>query len=122
LTYTITPSPDKTYITIKVTGNITRESAMEHNIKAHALGKNLGINRFLMDMTEARNNESIINNYKFAYEDMTTPDIDPAARVAVVISPGDTSHDFAITANINAGFNVTVFNDIEKAKEYLMME
>ena len=119
MSYTITPSPDKTYIFIKVTGNITRASAMEHNVKAHTLGKKLGINKFLMDMTESRNTDSVIDNYKFAYEDMTTPDIDPAARVATVISPDDSSHDFVVTAMMNAGLNVALFNDIESAKKFL---
>ncbi len=119
MAYTITPSPDKAYIFVKVVGNVTRESAMEHNIKAHSLGKKLGINKFLVDMTESRNADSVIDNYKFAYEDMTTPDIDPSARVACVIRPDDTSHDFVVTAMLNAGLNVATFNDVESAKKFL---
>ena len=122
LTYTITPSPDNAYISIKVTGDITRDSAMEHNIKANILGKKLGINKYLMDLTEARNTESIIDNYKFAYEDMTAPDIDPSARVAVLVSPDDNSHNFVMTAMMNAGLNVALFNDMESAKKFLRGE
>lgn len=116
--YTIIPHKD--YIFIKVIGNITRKSAMQHNIESHALGKKLGINKFLVDLTESRNTESVIDNYKFAYEDMTTPEIDPSARVATVISPDDTSHEFVITAMMNAGLNIGVFHDVEKAKEFLL--
>lgn len=120
MSYTITPSSDRTYIFLKVVGEITRESAMEQNIKAHALGKKLGINKFLVDMTESRNTDSVIDNYKFAYDDMTTPDIDPSARVAAVISPDDNSHDFVVTAMMNSGLNIAMFNDIESAKKFLM--
>ena len=119
MAYTITLSSDKTYIMLKVVGETTRESAMEQNIKAHALAKKLGINKFLVDMTESRNTDSVIDNYKFAYEDMTTPDIDPSARVAAIISPDDNSHDFVITAMMNSGLNVALFNDIESAKKFL---
>ena len=101
---------------------MTRESAMEQIIKAHSLGKKLGINKFLVDMTESRNTESVIDNYKFAYEDMTTSDIDPSARVATVISPDDNSHDFVVTAMMNAGLNIALFNDIESAKKFLKGE
>ena len=120
MAYTITPSPDNKYIFIKVVGNITRQSAMVHNIESHTLGKQLGINKFLVDLTESRNTESVIDNYKFAYEDMATPEIDPSARVATVINPNDTSHDFVITAMMNSGLNLGVFNDVEKAKQFLL--
>jgi len=120
MSYTITPSPDKTYILIKTVGDITAEIAMQQNLEAHALGKKLGIHKYLLDATESKNIDTVISNYKFAYEDMTTPEIDPSAKVAVIINPGDTSHDFVLTAVTNAGFNVVAFNDMESAKAFLM--
>jgi hypothetical protein len=68
--YSIVPSEDRKYIILTVKGEITREIAMQCNLEAHALGEELGIHRYLTDVTEARNNESVVEKYKFAYQDM----------------------------------------------------
>lgn len=122
LDYTITPSPDGAYITLKIVGDITRKTAMGLNLEAHALGRELHINRYLVDATEARNRESILENYEFAYTDMrNTDDIDTRARIAVLVSPGDHSHDFVETVSRNAGFNMQIFTDIDQAMLFLML-
>jgi hypothetical protein len=119
MSYTITPSSDGTYIFMKVVGDINRVSAMTQNIEAHALGKKLGINKYLVDLTESRNTDSIIGNYEFMYKDMTTPSIDPSARIAALVAPGDNSHDFAVTVAANAGFSMALFTDLTNALNYL---
>ena len=119
--YTITPSADGKYIVLKVTGDMTRRLTMDQNLESHAMGKRLGINRYLVDVTESRNVESVIDNYRFAYEDMRqAADIDKSARVAVLVSPDDHSHDFVETAARNAGLNVTLFTDRELAVRHLL--
>lgn len=122
MTYTIRKSRDGKYIHLKVKGPTTRESAMAHNIEAHALGRKLGINRYLVDLTESRNVESVIDNYEFAYKDMKTPQVDPAARVAVLVSPGDHSHDFIETVARNAGLDMTLFTNQEQARRHLLAD
>ena len=92
----------------------------EYNLQAHALGKKLGINRYLVDVTEARNVDNTFEKYNFAYKDMKQePAIDKAARVAILVSPGDHSHDFIETVTRNIGLDVTLFTDRQKAIEYL---
>jgi 5-methylcytosine-specific restriction endonuclease McrBC regulatory subunit McrC len=121
MTFSIAPSDDGTYIVLKIVGNINSEIAMKHNIEAHALGNKLGITRYLVDVTESRNVASIAENYKFAHNDMkTTPGINQTARVAVLVSPTDHSHDFIETLSRNAGLNTTIFRDREKAIQHLM--
>lgn len=121
--YTIGVSEDNRYIVITVKGEITRKDAVEQNLEAHALGKKLGINRYLVDVTEARNTDSVQNNYDFAYTDMHHIEgIDKLARVAAIVSPGDHSHDFIETVSRNAGFNLTIFSDPEEAKQHLLGE
>lgn len=123
MAYTITPSADGKYILLKVTGNINRKLALKYNQKAHTLGRELGINRYLVDVTEARNVETITDNYDFAYRDMqNTPTIDKLARVAVLVSPGDHSHDFVELVSQNAGLSVKFFRDREKAVGHLLEE
>ncbi len=90
--YSFTPSEDGKYIILKVKGEMSRAVAMQQNRETHALGKKLGINRFLTDATEARNVESPLDSYKFAYADMQQEaEIDRYARVAILVSPDDHS-------------------------------
>jgi hypothetical protein len=119
--HTITPSADGRYIVIKVRGEINRKTAMQQNLEAHALGRRLGINRYLVDVTEAKNTDSVRDSYDFAYTDMNiTEGIDKAARVATLVSQGDHSHDFIEIVSRNSGLNVTLFTDRELAVQHLL--
>jgi hypothetical protein len=119
--YSITPSMDGTFIILKIKGNINREIATRLNLEAHALGKKLQLKRYLVDVTEAKNTETIIGNYNFAYSDMQKMEgIDKRARVATLVSPDDHSHDFIETVSRNAGLNVRIFTDLDEAKQFLM--
>lgn len=119
--YTITPSADGRYIVVKVCGEINRKTAMQQILEAHALGRRLGVNRYLVDVTAARNTDSVRDSYDFAYTDMSdTEGIDKAARVATLVSQGDHSHDFIEIVSRNSGLNVTLFTDRELAVQHLL--
>ena len=121
--YSIYPSEDKKFIIVKVVGEINGKMAMQQNLEAHALGTELGINRYLVDVTEARNTDTILDNYQFAHDDMKiTPGIDLSARVVTLVSPGDHSHDFMETVARNSGLNVKIFTDRDLAENYLRAE
>lgn len=121
--YTIRVSGNKKYIIITVRGEINRASAMKQNIEAHALGNKLGISKYLVDVTEAVNTGSIKDNYDFAYSDMiSTPVVNKSARVALLASCSDHSHDFVETVSRNAGLNVTLFRHSELAIQHLLKE
>ncbi|MDY0020055.1 MAG: hypothetical protein RBT47_08645 [Anaerolineae bacterium] len=120
MAYSITPSDDGKYIIMKVTGNFNRQLAMQYNLESHTLGKSLGINRYLVDLTEARNLNTTVEDYEFAYKDMKTPEIDRTAIVAVMVSPGDHSHDFIETVARNAGLNTRLFTDRDLAIRHLL--
>ncbi len=80
----------------------------------------MGINRYLVDVTQAKNTDSVQDSYEFAYNDMKTAEgIDQYARVATLVSADDHSHDFIETVSRNAGLNVRIFTDPEKAKKHL---
>jgi hypothetical protein len=122
-TCTNTVSLDGKYIIQEIVGEINAEIALGFNRETHALGHRLGINRYLSDLTECRNTDSIIGNYDFAYSDMPAdPGIDRFARVAVLIAPEDHSHDFVETACKNAGLDVTLFRDRDEAIRHLVGE
>lgn len=121
MTHTITTSEDGQYILIKVKGVIDRNIAMQQNLEAHALGKKLNIHKYLVDVTKATNSESTTDKFKFANNDMQeAPGIDKSARVAVLVSPDDHSHDFIETVTRNAGLNMRIFRDSEEAMQFLM--
>jgi hypothetical protein len=116
MNYTITLSANGKYIEIQIKGEIDRESAMRVNLEAHALGRELGIHHYLTDLSQCRNTESTLGNYEFAYADMKAePGIDRLARVAVLVSPDDHSHDFVETVARNTGLDVTIYTDRELA-------
>lgn len=119
--YTITPSIDGMFIILKIKGSINREIAMRLNLEAHALGKQLHVRRYLVDVTEAKNTDTITGNYNFAYSDMQQMEgIDKRACVATLVSPDDHSHDFIGTVARNAGLNVEIFTDADEARRFLM--
>jgi hypothetical protein len=113
-------SDDSSYIILEVTGDINRQNAMQYNLEAHKMGREQGIRKYLVDLTNARNTETVLNNYQFAYADMKhTEGIDISAIVATVVNPEDHSHDFIETAFKNSGLNLTLFRDKQKAIDYL---
>jgi len=117
----IRASEDGKYIIQIVNGDLTGKLMMEYNLKSHALGRELGINRFLVDVTKSRNVDPPTKNFSFARYDLKkTPGIDPSARVATLVSPGDHSHDFIETVSRDRGLDVTHFTDRYQAIRHLL--
>lgn len=120
MSFTLSQSHDGDYIIVTVIGDIDRQQAMKQNIEAHAYGKQLGMNKYLLDLTESRNSSSNTDNYAFSHKDMqTTPGIDRHAIVALLVNPPDHSHNFVETVSKNSGLNVTLFRDREAAIKHL---
>lgn len=123
MAHDISLSANKRFIILKVTGEIDRNYALEINKEVHRLGKSLGINRYLVDLTEAVNTDSMIDQYDFAYKDMQqSEELDKLAIVATLVSPHDHSHDFIETVARNSGLNVTLFRDREQAIAFLTQD
>lgn len=121
MSHTIYLSEDGKYIVTKHWGEITSELVMKRTQEAHELGKKLGITLHLMDVTEAKNIDSVTKTYKFAYQDIKAfPGINMNVRVAVLVKPDDHSHDFVETVTRNAGQDVTLFRDRELAIKHLL--
>ena len=119
--YTITPSADGNYVVLKIDGDFTAKQMMTCVIESHALGKQLGLRRYLVDVRQARNIDSALGNVNFAYKDMKQVEgVDTRARVAGLVSPGDHSHDFVATVSENAGMFLKLFTDFDEAVSYLL--
>ena len=118
--YDIKPADDQSHIVLTVVGEVRGKHMMKYILEAHAMGRDLGIDRYLVDVTEARNTDSVLDQYNFAYSEMkTTEGIDSRARVAALVHPGDKSHDFIETVLHNAGLMLKIFSDSNLAIEYL---
>lgn len=118
--YSIRPSENRDFILLTLVGDFTAKSMMTCIVETHILGQRLRVHRYLVDSLEARNVDSVLGNYTFAYVDMKiTEGIDPQAVVAVVARPEDHSHDFVETVASNAGMTMKVFNDRAAAEEFL---
>jgi hypothetical protein len=118
---TVQLSKDGRYVIQTITGDITPALSIEYNRAAHVFAKQHGVNRFLSDLTKSQNVASVIENYDFAYQEMPQdPDIDPLARVALLVRPDDHTHDFVVTAMRNSGLIISLFNKRKEAVEYLL--
>ena len=121
--YSIVPSDDQKYIHLKIEGNFTGKDMMQCVMDSHALGIRMDIHSYLVDVRDARNVDSATGNYEFANTDMkSTEGVDTLARVAGLISPGDHSHDFAVTVCTNAGMHLHLFTDLSQALHYILKD
>jgi hypothetical protein len=119
--YSITPSENQKYIIHKITGDIDRSIALPQVLEAHALGRKLGIDRFLVDLTEARNTDNVGNTFFFTNQDLkTNSGINAFAWVALLINPEDDSHNFIEITARNAGLYFRLFTDAFDAIRYLI--
>ena len=118
-----TISPDGKYIIHTIVGEINARIANELNHDLVEMGRRHNINRYLTDLTECRNVDSVVDNYNFAYRDLPSdPAINRSDRVALLVAAEDHSHDFIAITCQNAGFNVTLFRDREEAIRHLLAE
>lgn len=117
--FEITISESGKYLVIRVSGEITVELARQFSIEAAVQGDKHHLQRFLFDVREAPNVESMMRNYMYVTEDMEDLNLSRTVRSAILTSPEDRSHDFIETAIRNAGYNVRLFTDREAAVAWL---
>ena len=118
--YKISLSDDRKYILVLVSGSVNRLNTMEYVIESHKLGLKEGIKSFLIDLRNARNVDSIGNNYNFVNEDLQSESlVDKSAKIALLVEKNDHSHDFIETVAINSGNVLRLFRDEKEALQYL---
>ncbi len=120
MTCRIKASEDNHFVIMTIEGDLTTALALEYNREAFALAKELGINRFLVDLTGSRNVDSPSEKYAFARRRIHQVEgMDPSARMAALVLPGDRSHNFIETVLQNQGFDLALFRDRFQALRYL---
>lgn len=106
---------------MKVVGNVTSLDMYQHAVEAHQLARSLNLRAFLMDLTDAVNRQSVVENYDLVYQQFHTSDkLIRNSRLALWVNMNDHSHDFIETLALNAGDNVKLFRDPQKAIDFLL--
>ena len=122
MTKEIKVSDNGKYIIVRVDEDMTRTLAESLGLEAMHLGIKKNLNKFLYDLRNSRNKETINANYIFAKQDLKRLDPNPANKIAMLTSPNDKSHDFIETVLRNAGYNVKLFIVEEEAIIWLEEE
>lgn len=113
--------PDKgDYIIMEVHGEMDRALGLHIAEQAQVLGDEQNIRNFLVDVTNAVNVDSILDQYRFANEDLIRSDeLNHYSKIAVLASPDDHSHDFVETVVRNVGINFKLFRSRDQALSFL---
>lgn len=122
MTKEIKVSDNGKYIIVRVNEDMTRTLAESLGLEAMHLGIKKNLSKFLYDLRNSRNKETINANYIFAKQDLKRLDPNPANKIALLTSPNDKSHDFIETVLRNAGYNVKLFIVEEEAIIWLEEE
>jgi hypothetical protein len=118
MSYTIQPSVDGKYVIVTQTGDITAETAAESKHASSELGRVLGINCYLVDVTEARNTERVLGNVHVTKQEAPSA-VESGVCYAVLVTPGDHSHDFSVAFAQSQGIDTTLFDDRDEAVAHL---
>jgi hypothetical protein len=81
--------------------------------------KQSNTNRLLVDVRSSPSVQSSVEQYLLATRDVNQFGLDRNSRIAVLVKPGDRSHDFVETVFRNAGYRFRLFHDEDSALEWL---
>jgi hypothetical protein len=115
----ITASESGKYVHCRVLVPITAEVAPRLALEVQRFVEQVGIESRLVDVRGVRNISSVSVNYDFGYSILEDQGVARAAKGAVLVSPGDDSHDFIQLVIRNAGFNSRKFTDEAEAIAWL---
>lgn len=80
----------------------------------------LGYNRYLFDLTNSFNTNTLESNTKFIYEDISDKiDLGADTKIAVVTDRAEFSYDFINTLALSLDFETEMFSTIESAMIFL---
>ena len=117
--YEISIPKNGDYISIKVNQPVTADLGRRFAVDAARLAKEQNIKKFLCDVRNAPNLQSVSEDYFYANTEMDQFGFSKATRSALLVNPDDRSHDFIETAFRNAGYNVKIFTDESAAISWL---
>jgi len=117
--YTISTSPDRPCVEIRVHAPVTSDLQRGFSKEAIEKAAESGHHCFLVDVSDVANVSSTLDQYRLAYRDMARFGLDRQAKIALLTAPGDRSHDFIQTVFTNAGYSCRLFADEASARDWL---
>jgi hypothetical protein len=118
--FTLAPSEDGQYIVTTVRGEVTRETAAQFIAASFDEGSRLGLGCHLVDLTNARNTDSVAEIVRFQFDDVQgIESLHANVCVALLVEPGDRSHDFYVALAKSTGGVINLFWDLDDAVSYL---
>lgn len=120
--FEVSVSEDQSYIRLTVmTSIMTFPIAMEATLALKEVNDNVEINRFLLDLSQARSVTSVNEKYEFAYEKLKVIVGEPSKiRVALLKDENENSFRFLETVMRNASYKFRVFDKEDEALEWLI--
>ena len=119
MNYDIYLGPNGAYVGCKIMKPVPRELVRELTLELRNFGFEHKLTRFLLDARTVRNTESRPENYLSVRKDLSEFEPNPGNRVAVLITPGDRTHDLMHNALRGAGINLLPFEDEAEAVAWL---
>lgn len=107
------------YVLIRVFVPMNSEIGVRVGSEAVRLGAEQKVEKFLFDLRDSTNVQSVVDNYEFAHKEIGGFGFPHAARSAFLVRPDDKSHDFINTAFFNAGYVTRLFADEAAAIAWL---
>lgn len=97
----------------------TRKFAVACMEKAAEKAREQGVNKIMLDVRDAPNKLSVLDNYQIPYYVLKQVGYTHDIRTALIVHPDDKTHDFMETVAVNAGFDFKLFTDEEIAVHWL---
>lgn len=119
MSYSIHISDNRKFLCVVVKVDVTVPLACKWSAEMQNVSQTSGIRRFLIDVRGSRNISDVLENYMFAYKHADELKLERNTRYAILVSPGDSSHDFVETVMRNCGYYVRRFVDESSAVDWL---
>jgi hypothetical protein len=120
--YQVSLAASGRYILIKVLVPMTSAVGVRCGADAVRVGAEKQVDRFLFDLRDSPNVQSVVDNYEFAHKEIANFGFPMTSRSAFLVRPDDKSHDFINTAFYNAGYVTRMFIDEAEAIAWLEQE
>ncbi len=118
--YTIGLTEDGKVVRTVVHVPITPELQVRFSEASIELCKEHGCWRILSDVRNVANVSGAVDQFLLANEDVPTVGLERQARIAILVSENDHSHDFIETVLRNSGADCKIFTDEETARAWLL--
>ncbi len=117
--YEISISDPKAFLYIRI--NVPVTSDLVKTFIKDAIRKNneLELEKLLIDVRGVKNIASTWNNYNLVYRELKEMGFNRGWKIAILVSPEDSSHDFIETLAKNAGYHCKLFREENRAIEWL---